>query len=124
MLEGGMRYNMAHALAKILDSDAPDMRNRLARDVKDLAEGFEDAEIPEISLDQADDHIISHLDIEATWKYGNYSIHNGQKYIVFSGPRILKQSSSDESVLYTLPIVHPDIMFTIIVSPGFMDELA
>ena len=48
---------------------------------------------------------------------------NGQKYIVFSGPKIFKQSSSDESVLYTLPIVHPEIMFTIIVSPGFMNEL-
>jgi len=124
MLEGGLRYNMAHALAKILDIDAPDMRNRLARDVRDLAEGWENAEIPEISLDEADSHIISHLDIEATWKYGNYSMINGQKYIRFTGPKMLKQSSSDESVLYTLPIVHPEIMFTIIVSPGFMNELS
>ena len=124
MLEGGLRYNAAHALSQILDEDAPDMRNRLARDVKDLADAFENAVIPEISLDQADDHIISHLDIEATWKYGNYSVHNGQKYIVFNGPKILKQSSSDQSVLYTLPIVHPEIMFTVIVSPGFMEELS
>ena len=33
MLEGGLRYNMAHALSKILDIDASDMRNRLASDV-------------------------------------------------------------------------------------------